>query len=194
MDTELTLAALALLCTGVALTILGLAQRAGRLRWNYFVGIRTPRTLRDDQAWKRAHARTWLPLGQWRPHGGGRGSTARHPTRDARDRHGPPAGTNRVGSCDPRRDRHPRRPRRTRTGRRTVSRHGKTTRMGPRRQPPAIWNPSTAAENDSTSTWRAGSPTSLARRVASAASSPAASGSPRASSVLPSSRAARAEP
>jgi uncharacterized membrane protein len=62
MDTELTLAALALLCTGVALTILGLAQRAGRLRWNYFVGIRTPRTLRDDQAWKRAHARTWLPL------------------------------------------------------------------------------------------------------------------------------------
>jgi uncharacterized membrane protein len=62
MDTELTLAACALLCAGVAMTVLGLAHRAGKLRRNCFVGIRTPRTLRDDGAWQRAHANRWLPL------------------------------------------------------------------------------------------------------------------------------------
>jgi hypothetical protein len=62
MDTELILAAVTLLIAGAAMTTLGAAQRAGKLRRNIFAGIRTLRTLRDDAAWQRAHAGTWLPL------------------------------------------------------------------------------------------------------------------------------------
>jgi hypothetical protein len=62
MDTELTLAAFTLLIAGAAMTALGAAQRAGKLRRNIFAGIRTLRTLREDDAWQRAHAGTWLPL------------------------------------------------------------------------------------------------------------------------------------
>lgn len=49
---------LVLLLAGVALLVVGRKQRAGTLRRNRLVGLRTPRTLRSDAAWYAAHEET----------------------------------------------------------------------------------------------------------------------------------------
>jgi uncharacterized membrane protein len=57
-DLELMIAAIVAIAAGIGLTVVALRQRAGRLRRNWFVGLRTPATLRDDGAWRAAHAAT----------------------------------------------------------------------------------------------------------------------------------------
>ena len=49
---------LVLLLAGVVLLVVGRKQRAGTLRRNRLVGLRTPQTLRSDTAWCAAHEAT----------------------------------------------------------------------------------------------------------------------------------------
>ena len=49
---------LVLLLAGVVLLVVGRKQRAGTLRRNRLVGLRTPQTLRSDAGWYAAHEAT----------------------------------------------------------------------------------------------------------------------------------------
>ena len=49
---------LVLLLAGAVLLVVGRKQRAGTLRRNRLVGLRTPQTLRSDAAWYAAHEGT----------------------------------------------------------------------------------------------------------------------------------------
>lgn len=51
---------LPLMLTGVVLMFLALRARTGRLPRNGWAGIRLPRTMRSEEAWKAAHRASWL--------------------------------------------------------------------------------------------------------------------------------------
>lgn len=52
---ESLLLALLLLGAGVLTVVTGLLFRRGKLPRNWFLGLRTPSTLRSDDAWRAAH-------------------------------------------------------------------------------------------------------------------------------------------
>lgn len=56
--------AVGLLAVGAINTWIVRGIRAGSLRRNHFVGIRTVATLRDDESWRIAHERS-LPAMRW---------------------------------------------------------------------------------------------------------------------------------
>ena len=53
------LAGMFVIASGIAVSVVAILGRAGKLPRNHFVGIRLPSTLRSDEAWLAAHRASW---------------------------------------------------------------------------------------------------------------------------------------